>query len=69
MAHPRLTLKEIQAARNARRRRDMELAITEGRLVVRQMTNAERAAYDAGSYARAATQFHSQRTSRRSPGQ
>lgn len=27
--------------------RDMEVAITEGRLVVRQMTKAERAAYDA----------------------
>jgi hypothetical protein len=47
MAQPRLTQKEISAARKAERQEEMERAIAEGRLVVRTMTPAERAASEA----------------------
>ncbi len=43
MAAKRRTLRELSAARNAKRREDMELAIAEGRLIVRQMNPKERA--------------------------
>lgn len=42
MAARRPTMRELRNARNSRRREEMELAITEGRLTVRQMTPAER---------------------------
>jgi hypothetical protein len=41
MANPRPTRKDLADAKNAVRREEMELAIAEGRLVVRKMTPEE----------------------------
>ena len=42
MASPRPTQRELAAVRQAGRRAEMECAIAEGRLIVRQMTTLER---------------------------
>lgn len=42
MADPRRSQRELSATKNALRREEMEDAIAEGRLVVRQMTSQER---------------------------
>lgn len=42
MASPRPTQRELAAVRQAGRRAEMESAIAEGRLIVRQMTTLER---------------------------
>ena len=42
MASPRPTQRELAAVRQAGRRAEMESAIAEGRLIVRQMTMLER---------------------------
>jgi hypothetical protein len=47
MAHPRPSQKDLAAARKAARQEDMNAAIAQGRLVVRQMTPAEREQSDA----------------------
>jgi hypothetical protein len=47
MAPRRPTQSEIAAARKAERQEEMDRAIAAGKLVVRQMTPAERAASDA----------------------
>jgi hypothetical protein len=47
MAHSRPTQRDLAAARNADRRAAMDLAIAEGRLVVRTMTAEERDQADA----------------------
>jgi len=49
MAGHRPTQREKDAIRSAERRREMDVAIADGRLVVRQMTVDERAASDAGA--------------------
>jgi hypothetical protein len=49
MADHRLTQREKDTARRAERRKEMDVAIAEGRLVVRQMTADERAVSDAGA--------------------
>ncbi len=41
MAAKRRTLRELNDARNSKRHEEMELAIAEGRLTVRQMTPTE----------------------------
>jgi len=62
MADLRLTQREQTSARNADRRREMDAAIAEGRLVVRQMTADERAASDAGSVERDAARQRTRRS-------
>ena len=47
MASPRRSQRQIRDAQNADRRKEMERAITEGRLVVRTMTPQEREQSDA----------------------
>ena len=42
MVATRKTIRELSDARNSERREAMEIAIAEGRLIVRQMTPAER---------------------------
>ena len=49
MADHRLTQREKDAVRKAERLTEMDVAIAEGRMVVRQMTDAERAVSDAGA--------------------
>jgi hypothetical protein len=46
MAHQRPTQRELAAVKKAARQQDMDRAIAEGRLVVRQMTAEERAQSD-----------------------
>ena len=55
MAAKRLTMRQLSDARNAVRREEMEIAIAEGRLKVRQMTPTERrrADRDRASFVRA----------------
>jgi hypothetical protein len=43
MAAMRLTIRQLKAVENQKKREDMKRAICEGRLVVRQMTPGERA--------------------------
>ena len=64
MAQPRLTQKEISAARKAERQEEMDRAIAEGRLVVRTMTADERAASEA-RVAAAAAKGRRRKTGRR----
>lgn len=52
MAHPRPTQRDLAAAKKIVRQQDMDRAIAEGRLVVRQMTPEERAQSDARRPAR-----------------
>jgi hypothetical protein len=47
MVAKRRTMRELSDEKHAARRADMELAIAEGRLTVRQMTPKERAQSDA----------------------
>jgi hypothetical protein len=47
MAPPRLSQRDLAAAKKAARQEDMDRAIAEGRLVVRKMTAEERAQSDA----------------------
>ena len=47
MAHVRPSQRDLAAARKAVRQQDMDRAIAEGRLVVRNMTAEERAQSDA----------------------
>jgi len=58
MAMNRPTMRQLSAARNRERREQMQVAIAEGRLTVRQMTADERQKSDAhraaGAPARAA---------------
>ncbi len=47
MAPPRPSQRDLAAAKKAARQQDMDAAIAQGRLVVRQMTAAEREQSDA----------------------
>jgi hypothetical protein len=47
MAPPRPSQRDLAAAKKAARQKDMDAAIAQGRLVVRQMTAAEREQSDA----------------------
>ena len=47
MANPRSTMRELAEARKQEQLAEMEVAITEGRLTVRQMTPRERKQADA----------------------
>jgi hypothetical protein len=64
MAHSRPSLKDLAAARNVVQQQEMDLAIAEGRLIVRKMTAQEREQSDAR---RAATAKAHPR-GRKSPG-
>jgi hypothetical protein len=65
MAKTRPTMRELAAVKNRERRVNMQVAIDEGRLTVRQMTPKERKASDA--HRAAGADERSARAARRRP--
>lgn len=66
MVTKRPTMRQLNDVRNAERRADMQLAIAEGRLTVRQMTPSERSESDARRAAGAqAREARAERSARR----